>query len=159
MALCLLLVGGGVAAYLFLSGANAPAPSVRILSPVTNATVPAGKTTVIVDVRDAELSTAVVPAKGVHLHYYLDADVPTAQSQSVVPTTGALASSAKTTHEWSITGAGLHILAVQLVTSDDRPLNPPVVAAVVVQVPKVPSTLVPANTPTKTTPAKAAGGC
>ncbi len=159
VALVLLVVGLGVAAYFFLAGALTPTPSIRILSPVTNATVPAGKTTVIVDVRNAELSTAVAPAKGVHLHYYLDANVPTAQSQSAIPTTGALASSAKTTHEWSIAGAGLHILAVQLVTSDDRPLNPPVVAAVVVQVPKTPSTFVPANTPTKTTPATAAGGC
>jgi hypothetical protein len=159
VALVLLVVGLGVAAYFFLAGALSPRPSVRILSPVTNATVPAGKTTVTVEVRNAELSMAVAPAKGVHLHYYLDANAPSAQSQPVVPTTGAWASSTKTTHEWNVTGAGLHILAVQLVTSDDRPLNPPAVAAVVVQVPKTPSTSAPSSTPTKTSPAKAEGGC
>jgi len=158
VALVLLVVGLGVAAYFFLAGALTPAPSIRILSPVANATVAAGKTTVIVDVRDAELSTAVAPAKGVHLHYYLDADVPTAHSQSVVPTTGAWASSTKTTHEWSIGSVGLHILAVQLVTQDDRPLNPPVVAAVVVQVPKAPSTTPPPSTPSKASPTSSAGG-
>ncbi len=163
VALVLLVVGLGVAAYFFLAGALTPTPSIRILSPVANATVAAGKTTVIVDVRDAELSTAVAPAKGVHLHYYLDADVPTAHSQSVVPTTGAWASSTKTSYEWSIGSVGLHVLAVQLVTQDDRPLNPPVVAAVVVQVPKPLSTSAPSSasssTPTKTSPATAGGGC
>ncbi len=159
VALVLLVVGLGVAAYFFLAGALTPTPSVRILSPVTNATVPAGKTTVTVEVGNAELSTAVAPAKGVHLHYYLDAIVPTTPNQSTVPAVGAWASSAKTTYDWSISGAGLHILAVQLVTSDDQPLNPPVVAAITVQVPRTPSTSTPPATPTKTSPAPTAGGC
>lgn len=148
----LLLVGGGVGAYFLLAGALSPQPSLRIVSPTSDAVVSGGKTTVSVEVRNAELGAAT-RGKSYHLHYYLDADIPTAHDRPAIPATGAWASSTRTTHEWSISGAGIHILAVQLVTSDDRPLSPPVVAAVVVQVPKPAPSPVPAS-PQPTSPAK-----
>jgi hypothetical protein len=154
----LLLIGAGVAAYFFLAGALSPQPALRIISPTTDVAISGGKTTIAVEVRNAELGAAA-RGKSFHLHYYLDATIPTAHDRPAIPAIGAWASSAKTTHEWSISGAGLHILAVQLVTADDRPLNPPVVAAVVVQVPKPPSAPAPSSTPAKTSPAKAKGGC
>jgi len=159
----LFFVGAGVAAYFFLAAALSPQPALRIISPTTDAAISGGKTTVTVEVRNADLSSGAASAKSYHLHYYLDATIPTAHDGSAIPATGAWASSTKTTHEWSITGAGLHVLAVQLVTQDDRPLDPPVVAAVVVQVPKPLSTSAPSSasssTPTKTSPATAGGGC
>ena len=159
----LFFVGAGVAAYFFLAAALSPQPALRIISPTTDAAISGGKTTVTVEVRNADLSSGAASAKSYHLHYYLDATIPTAHDGSAIPATGAWASSTKTTHEWSITGAGLHVLAVQLVTQDDRPLSPPVVAAVVVQVPKPLSTSAPSSssssTPTKTSPATAGGGC
>ena len=158
----LFFVGAGVAAYFFLAAALSPQPALRIISPTTDAAISGGKTTVAVEVRNAELGAAA-RGKSFHLHYYLDATIPTAHDGSAIPATGAWASSTKTTHEWSIGSVGLHVLAVQLVTLDDRPLNPPVVAAVVVQVPKPLSTSAPSSasssTPTKTSPATAGGGC
>jgi hypothetical protein len=145
-------MGAGVAAYFLIAGALSPQPSLRITSPATDAVISGGKTTIAVEVLNATLGIAA-RGKSYHLHYYLDADVPTAHDRPAIPAAGAWASSTKTTHEWSISGAGIHILAVQLVTNDDRPLSPPVIAAVVVQVPKaVPS---PAPTsPQSTSPAK-----
>jgi len=154
----LLLVGAGVAAYFFLAGALSPQPALRIISPTTDAAISGGKTTVAVEVRNAELGAAA-RGKDFHLHYYLDAVIPTSPDQPAVSSTGTWASSTKTSHEWSIGSVGLHVLAVQLVTQDDRPLNPPVVAAVVVQVPKPPLAPESSITPTKTSPATAAGGC
>ena len=153
----LLFVGAGVAAYFFLAGALSPQPALRIISPTTDAAISGGKTTVAVEVRNAELGAAV-RGKSFHLHYYLDATIPTAHDGSAIPATGTWASSTKTSHEWSIGSVGLHVLAVQLVTQDDRPLSPPVVAAVVVQVPKPPSTTPPPSTPSKASPTSSAGG-
>jgi hypothetical protein len=154
----LLFVGAGVAAYFFLAGALSPQPALRIISPTTDAMISAGKTTVVVEVRNAELAAAA-RGKSYHLHYYLDADIPTAHDRPAIPAIGAWASSMRTTHEWSVSGAGIHILAVQLVTADDRPLKPPVVAAVVVQVPRPAATPASSNTPPKTSPATVEGGC
>jgi len=154
----LFFVGAGVAAYFFLAAALSPQPALRIISPTTDAAISGGKTTVTVEVRNADLSSGAASAKSYHLHYYLDATIPTAHDGSAIPATGAWASSTKTTHEWSITGAGLHVLAVQLVTQDDRPLDPPVVAAVVVQVPKPPSTTSSPSAPSKASPTSSVGG-
>ena len=153
----LFFVGAGVAAYFFLAAALSPQPALRIISPTTDAAISGGKTTVAVEVRNAELGAAA-RGKSFHLHYYLDATIPTAHDGSAIPATGTWASSTKTSHEWSIGSVGLHVLAVQLVTQDDRPLSPPVVAAVVVQVPKPPSTTPPPSTPSKASPTSSAGG-
>ena len=149
--LALLVVGGGLAAYFLLAEALAPQPSLRILSPTGDSAIAEGKTTVTVEVRNATLGAA--PGRLYHLHYYLDAIVPVTLGRAAIPTTGAWASTVKTSCEWEIHGPGLHVLAVELVTAEDRPLDPPVVAAIAVQIPK------PApNAPTKT-PATSEGGC
>jgi hypothetical protein len=147
----LLVVGGGLGAYFLLAGAFSPQPSLRILSPTSNSTIAEGKLTITVEVRGATLGAA--PGRLYHLHYYLDAIVPVVSGRSAIPTTGAWASTVKTSYDWDIRGPGLHVLAVQLVTAEDRPLNPPVVAAITVQVPKSA-----ANAPTKD-PTPGEGGC
>ena len=145
------MVGGGLAAYFLLAGAFSPQPSLRILSPASDSVVAEGKTSVTVEVRNATLGAG--PGRLYHLHYYLDAIVPVVSGRSAIPTTGAWASTVKTSYDWDIRGPGLHVLAVQLVTAEDRPLDPPVVAAIAVQIPK------PApDTPTKTSSANE-GGC
>lgn len=159
LALVVMIVGGGIAAYLLLSGADSPAPSLRIVSPSPNATIPSGKTEVSVDVQNVQLGSETGTSKGYHLHYYLDATVPTTKGRPAIPTTGSYASTTKTSHEWTISNMGLHILAVQIVTGDDKPLSPPVVQAITVQVPKPPA---PTSTPpskSTTKPAPAGGGC
>jgi len=161
MVLGAMFVVGGVAAYFVLSGAHAPSPSLRILSPTANATIPGGKTLVTVELANAQVGVTGTTgqSKGYHLHYYLDAVIPTAPGQSAVSATGTWASSTKTSHEWNIGGVGLHVLAAQLVTGDDRPLSQPVVAAVVVQVPKSPTVLPAPSSPSNASPARSAGGC
>jgi hypothetical protein len=152
IALVLLLAGMGIFAYFLVSQALEPRPSLRILSPAPNSVVLGGRVTISVEVENARLSTGTGAAEGRHLHYYLDAIVPTAHDKPAVPTSGSWTSTTKTAHEWSISGEGLHILAVQLVGKDDRPLNPPVVAAVVVHAPQPAAT--PPASPQPTSPVK-----
>lgn len=155
VAFALMLVGGGIAGYLLLSGADSPTPSLRILAPGPNATIPGGKTLVTVEVQSIQLGEAVGSSNGYHLHYYLDAIVPTTAGQKAITAKGTYASTIKTSYEWTIANVGLHVLAVQLVTNDDLPLRPPVVAAVTVQVTKAPSSSTPtpsrSSTPTPST--------
>jgi hypothetical protein len=130
--LTLLLVGAGIAAFFLLAGALAPRPSVRIVSPGSETVIPGGLTTVTVEVKNAGLTAAT--GKGYHLHYYFDAILPITPNRAAIPATGAWASTLRTAYDWDISGVGIHVLAVQVVTSDDRPLNPPVAAAVTVRV-------------------------
>ncbi len=132
--LALIAVLGGLAAlaYVLVSGAMQPRPSLRILAPLPDTVIAGGRTTVVVEVENAQLSAS----NGHHLHYYLDAVVPTARGKPAIPASGTWTSTTKTTQDWDLTGEGLHVLAVQLVDAGDRPLDPPVVAAVVVTVPR-----------------------
>ena len=159
LALILMIVGGGIAAYFLLSGADSPAPSLSILSPGPNATIPGGKTLVTVEVQNVRLGQVAGSSRGYHLHYYLDAVVPTTKGKPAVTATGSYASTTKTSNEWAVSTMGLHVLAVQLVTNDDLPLNPPVVQAITVQVPKPPTSTpaTPSRSTTKPTPT--GGGC
>ncbi len=152
IALVLALAGLGVLAYFLASAALEPRPSLRILSPTADSVISGGKVTVAVEVKNAELSSSTTSSKGRHLHYYLDAVVPTDRAKPAVPASGAWTSTTKTSHEWTVAGEGLHILAVQLVAGDDRPLDPPVVAAVVVQAPRPAAT--PLASPQPTSPVK-----
>lgn len=153
IALVLALAGLTVLVYFLVSSVLEPRPSLRILSPAADSVISSGKVTVAVEVENAELSSSTTSSKGRHLHYYLDAVVPTDRAKPAVPASGAWTSTTKTSHEWAVTGAGLHILAVQLVAGDDRPLSPAVVAAVVVQVPR-PAAPPPAASPQPTSPVK-----
>ncbi len=153
------VIGGGIGAHFFLSGAPAPTPSIRILSPIPDVTLVGGKAFVAVEVRNAQLGVSTSSAKGYHLHYYLDAIVPTEGRRSANPSVGKYVSTTKTAHEWTVSGVGLHVLTVQLVTDDDRPLTPPVVAAVTVKVPKGASSAPSPSPSTPSPPAKTPGGC
>lgn len=150
------VIGGGIGTHFLLSGTHPPAPSLRILSPSGDVTLVGGKAFVAVEVRNARLGTSTDSSKGYHLHYYLDAIVPTEPGRSAIPSVGQYVSTTKTAHEWIVSGVGLHALTVQLVTDDNRPLSPPVVAAVTVKVPRAPAAPTPSS---PSSPTKAPGGC
>ncbi|WP_292364188.1 hypothetical protein, partial [Methanoculleus sp. UBA208] len=59
-----------------------------------------------------------------HLHYYLDAPVPTNASAPAIPETGEYVVSANTSYTWENVTAGEHNLSVQLVNNDHTPLFP-----------------------------------
>lgn len=150
--LILLLGAGGLLAYFLVSATFEPRPTLRIVSPASDAVVAAATVAVVVDVSGATLSSGGGSSRNLHLHYYLDAEIPSDPTKPAVPTTGAWTSTTRTSHEWTLRGEGLHILAVQLVASDDRPLSPPVMAAVVVRVPRPAAT--PPASPQPTSPVK-----
>lgn len=154
----LALIGAGVAGFFLVVGADKPAPSLRIVSPTPDSTVQPGMTSVTVEVRNAHLGKGTAAGTGYHLHYYLNAVVPTSKGQPAIPSTGRYVSTTSTSHEWRIEDEGLHVLAVQLVTDADLPLDPPVVRSVTVRVPRPPSTPLPPSKPA-TSPAPMGGGC
>ncbi|WP_343240979.1 fasciclin domain-containing protein, partial [Methanoculleus sp. UBA334] len=104
------------------TGAN-----VTIVSPEEGASVPAGNVTVSVNVTNFTLveptGQANVPGEG-HLHYYLDAPVPTNASEPAVPETGGYVISTNLTHTWENVTAGEHNLSVQLTNNDHTPVVP-----------------------------------
>ncbi|MDK2889647.1 MAG: hypothetical protein PWR21_279 [Methanoculleus sp.] len=101
--------------------------NVTIVEPMEGANVTAGDVTVSVDVTNF---TLVEPAgqpnaagEG-HLHYYLDAPVPTNASEPAIPETGEYVVSANTSYTWENVTAGEHNLSAQLVNNDHTPLVP-----------------------------------
>ncbi len=70
-----------------------------------------------------------------HLVFYMDIFPPTQKGQSALPRIGNAVSVTDTTHTWSNVSAGPHLFSVQLVNNNDTPLDPPVVAAVIFEVP------------------------
>jgi hypothetical protein len=107
---------------------------VVILSPLPNAVVSEGPTTVSVNVLNARW-IAKPDREGAHLHYYLDVEPPTAPNRRAVTRLGSWASSSGASFVWNVVGAGTHRLSVQLVRADDTPFTPPVLAAVSVVIP------------------------
>jgi uncharacterized surface protein with fasciclin (FAS1) repeats/plastocyanin len=101
--------------------------NVTIASPEEGAGVTAGNVTVSVDVTNFTLieptGQANAPGEG-HLHYYLDAPVPTNASAPAIPETGGYVVSTNLSHTWENVTAGEHNLSVQLVNNDHTPLIP-----------------------------------
>ncbi len=101
--------------------------NVTIVEPVEGASVTAGNVTVSVNVTNFTLiePTGQPNAAGEgHLHYYLDAPVPTNASAPAIPETGDYVVSANTSYTWENVTAGEHNLSVQLVNNDHTPLIP-----------------------------------
>ncbi|MCM2464918.1 fasciclin domain-containing protein [Methanoculleus oceani] len=101
--------------------------NVTITSPEEGASIAAGNVTVSVNVTNFTLveptGQANAPGEG-HLHYYLDAPVPTNASAPAIPETGGYVVSANTSYTWENVTAGEHNLSVQLVNNDHTPLIP-----------------------------------
>ncbi|WP_300998919.1 fasciclin domain-containing protein [Methanoculleus sp.] len=101
--------------------------NVTIASPEEGANVTAGNVTVSVNVTNFTLvePTGQANATGEgHLHYYLDAPVPTNESAPAIPETGDYVVSANTSYTWENVTAGEHNLSVQLVNNDHTPVTP-----------------------------------
>jgi len=101
--------------------------NVTIVEPMEGANVTAGNVTVSVDVANFTLVEPTgqpnAPGEG-HLHYYLDAPVPTNESEPAIPPTGGYVISTNLSHTWENVTAGEHNLSVQLVNNDHTPLIP-----------------------------------
>ncbi len=121
----------GLLCFLLINGGRKEAPTLSIATPSHNSTVPAGDVPVSVLLAGLRLAPSGA-AGGYHLHYYLDANPPTAAGKPATATVGHWASSAIDSYTWRNVAAGTHILSVQLVRGDDTPLAPAVVDSVTV---------------------------
>ncbi|NLN08326.1 MAG: hypothetical protein GX186_01730, partial [Methanoculleus thermophilus] len=85
--------------------------NVTIIEPMEGAGVPAGNVTVSVNVTNFTLVEPTgqpnAPGEG-HLHYYLDAPIPTNESVPAIPPTGGYVVSTNLTHTWGNVTAGEH---------------------------------------------------
>ncbi|GLI46614.1 hypothetical protein MBOURGENBZM_14060 [Methanoculleus bourgensis] len=101
--------------------------NVTITSPEEGAGVPAGNVTVSVNLTNFTLVEPTgqpnAPGEG-HLHYYLDAVVPTNASAPAIPETGGYVISTNTSYTWENVTAGAHNFSVQVVNNDHTPLIP-----------------------------------
>jgi hypothetical protein len=113
-------------------------PTMTIAEPADGATVSSSSVTVRVDVRGFELAGAGgTDASGEgHLIYYRNVDfVPTTAGEPARTAPGTFVASSELAHTWDELGPGSHVFFVQLVNSDDTPLQPAVVDSVTVEVP------------------------
>ena len=110
-----------------LAGNETIEANVIIASPEEGASVAAGNVTVNVSLTNFTLveptGQANAPDEG-HLHYYLDAVVPTNASAIAVPETGGYAISTNTSYTWENVTPGEHSFSVQLVRNDHTPVIP-----------------------------------
>ena len=101
--------------------------NVTITSPEEGASVAAGNVTVSVNLTNFTLVEPTgqpnAPGEG-HLHYYLDAVVPTNASAPAIPETGGYVISTNTSYTWENVTAGAHNFSVQVVNNDHTPLIP-----------------------------------
>ncbi len=122
-----------------------PVPSIRIISPIDGATIPAGDVTITALVSNFDLVNKIgppnVPAEG-RIVYFFDVMPPTDPRFPAFPSKGYdyYYPTIANTHTWSDVEPGSHVFWVELVKSDLTPLYPPIVAGVTV-------TVVPTKTP------------
>ncbi len=112
------------------SMANATQPdkvNVTITSPEDGTSVAAGNVTVEVNLTNFTLVDPTgqpnAPGEG-HLHYYLDAPIPTNASEIAVPKTGGYAISTNLSYTWENVTPSKHNLSVQVVNNDHTPIIP-----------------------------------
>ncbi|CVK32133.1 fasciclin domain-containing protein [Methanoculleus bourgensis] len=101
--------------------------NVTITSPEEGANITTRNVTVSVNVTNFTLveptGQANAPGEG-HLHYYLDAPIPTNASAPAIPETGGYVVSTNTSYTWENVTPGAHNLSVQLVNNDHTPIIP-----------------------------------
>jgi plastocyanin len=125
------------------------APSITITSPTGNVVPQIGDVTVSVQVSNFklvdQLGQANVSHEG-HIHYFLDITPPTTQGQPAIPPSGSVwAATPNTSYTFKNVTAGTHTISVELVNNDHTPLNPPVVASVMITVQASPPTPAPSG--------------
>ena len=120
-----------------------PMPEVIITTPVDGSTVDAGDVQVDIEVVGFDLVTpGGTNAEGEgHIHYYLDADIPTARDQIAVSAHGTYKATADTSITWHNVSPGPHTLSVQLVNNSHTPLDHPIIAEVQIFAATVPTAL------------------
>ncbi len=109
---------------------GATAPAITLVTPSDKASLAAGDITVTAEATNIKLVDKLGKVKAAgegHLHYFLDADAPTAQGQPAVTAPGTYAATAASTYTWKNVLPGPHTLSVELVNNDHTPLNPPVI--------------------------------
>jgi hypothetical protein len=108
-------------------------PSLRIVAPIDESTLPAGSLLVQVWVQEFEvverLGEEASAGEG-HVHFYLNVEVPTEPGEPATTAEGTYHASADTVHTWEDVEPGTHTVSAQLVNNDHTPLDPPVVASV-----------------------------
>ena len=114
-------------------------PTVEILSPTDGAISEENEVTIRAAV-DAflvvdKLGEDVNPGEG-HLHFYRDVEqIPTDSGQpAVIDDASKYAAVADLSYTWTDLESGTHTFAVQLVSNDHTPLDPPVVAQITMTV-------------------------
>lgn len=112
-------------------------PQITIMEPKENAELSAGDVNVSVEVGNFslvnKLGKANVAGEG-HIHYYMDAKVPTAPDKPALSAPGTYAPTANASHIWKNVAPGMHNFSVQLVNNDHTPLIPLVMEQVNVTV-------------------------
>lgn len=119
------------------TGQEKALPQIIIMEPKENAELSAGDVNVSVEVGNFSLVNKLgkVNAAGEgHIHYYMDAKVPTAPGKPALSAPGTYAPTANTSHTWKNVAPGMHNLSVQLVNNDHTPLIPLVIEQVNVTV-------------------------
>jgi hypothetical protein len=101
------------------------------MTPQDAATVSASNVTVTFQTLNfrlvRKLSQPNVADEG-HLHYFMDADAPTAPEKLAVTAPGTYAATENATYTWTNVKPGLHTFSVELVNNNHTPLVPPVVS-------------------------------
>jgi plastocyanin len=112
-------------------------PAIKILEPTDGSEIQGDNVTVVVDVSDFELVDKLgqenVEGEG-HIHYYMDAAVPTAPGNPAITAPGTYAPIANTSYTWQNVAPGMHNFSVQLVNNDHTPLAPMVLSQNTVEV-------------------------
>ena len=101
--------------------------NVTITSPEDNSSVAAGNVTIEVNLTNFTLVEPTgqpnAPGEG-HLHYYLDAPIPTNESAPAIPEIGGYVVSINDSYTWENVTPGEHNFSVQVVHNDHTPLIP-----------------------------------
>jgi hypothetical protein len=112
-------------------------PGLVIVSPRDGSIFTAGDITVTARAANFnlvdKLGQANTPREG-HLHYFLDVTAPTTPGLPAVTAPGTYTATADTSYTWPGVGPGMHTLSVELINNDNTPLDPPVVAQIMINV-------------------------
>ena len=138
-------IAGALLCFLLVTGGHKEPPALGITTPSHKSTVPAGDIPISVKVTGVKLARTDA-ASGYHLHYYFDANPPTAPGKPAITTVGPWASTTASSYVWKNVAPGTHILSVQLVRGDDSPLAPALTDSVTVRaVSPIPQPTLPAS--------------
>jgi plastocyanin len=132
-----------MAAILFLQSSMANmemgtgTPMISISSPKNGADISGDSVTVMVNVSDFNLVNKLgkpnVAGEG-HIHYFMDALIPTAPGKPAITAPGTFVPTINTSFVWKNVTPRMHNFSVELVNNDHTPLTPPITDRVSVKV-------------------------